>query len=435
MLPQTRRAHIRAASGVGHQTQGRFLGPQTSASVSTVTEPAAVDAGVLPLRAWHLVAINVIVTAAITLLTVYSTFGTAVGRSTGTTSLVWLMALALSTPLMFRSRWPIPVFGIVLASAIIAVLLGMSASATVLAVALAIYPVALSAGPQRSAAALSAALLGVTLAVLSAVVLAPHFSVMPPNAEVFKTDLISALIFSWLAIGAGWLLGRSFQARREYAVQLAEHRAQQAVAEERLRIAREMHDVVAHSMGVIVMKAAVANHLYETRPEESIQALGVIESVGRAALADIQGVLGSLRSEGEAELTPSPSLDDVPKLIENARLADVQVNLERGPIPALPSAVQLSAYRIVQEALTNIVKHAATPARCTVRITTESGELHLTVINDGASSRPVGKPGHGLIGMRERAALHHGSLVAGQRPKGGFAVHARLPYQVQGPHG
>jgi signal transduction histidine kinase len=230
------------------------------------------------------------------------------------------------------------------------------------------------------------------------------------------------------------MLGRSFRARREYAVQLAEHRAKQAVAEERLRIAREMHDVVAHSIGVIVMKAAVANHVYERRPEESREALGVIESVGRAALADIERVLGSLRSEGKAELAPSPGLDDVPRLIENARLADVDIKLERGPIPPLPSAVQLSAYRIVQEALTNIIKHAA-PARCTVRITTESGELHLAVINDGASSRAVGKPGHGLIGMRERAALHHGTLVAGVQPNGGFAVHARLPYQVQGSHG
>jgi signal transduction histidine kinase len=401
-----------------------------------MTEPAAVDVGVLPpwLRTWHLVLINVLVAAAITLLTVYATLGTAVGRSGGMTVVVWLMALAVSAPLVFRRRWPIPVFRVVLASAIVAVLLGMSSTATVLAVALAIYPVALSGGPRRSAVALGAALLGVTLAaVLSATVLA-HFSVTPPDAEVFKTDLLSSLGFSWIAIGSGWALGRSFRARREYAVQLAEHRAQQAVAEERLRIAREMHDVVAHSMGVIVMKAAVANHVYETRPEEGREALGVIESVGRAARADIQRVLGSLRSEGEADLTPSPSLDDVPRLIENARLADVQVELERGPIPALPSAVQLSAYRIVQEALTNIVKHAAAPGQCTVRITNEPGELHLTVINEGTPSRPVGKPGHGLIGMRERAALHNGTLVVGERPNGGFAVHARLPYQVQGPH-
>ena len=147
----------------------------------------------------------------------------------------------------------------------------------------------------------------------------------------------------------------------------------------------------------------------------------------------VQGVLGSLRSE-EADLAPSPTLDDVPRLIENARLADVQVELERGLIPALPSAIQLSAYRIVQEALTNIIKHAA-PARCTIRITTESDELHVAVINNGVLSHSVGKPGHGLIGMRERAALHHGTLVAGAQADGGFAVHARLPYQVQGSHG
>ena len=396
-----------------------------------MTEPVAVDDSFLPswFRTWHLVLIDVLVATAITLLTVYSTFGTAVGRSSGITAVVWLLALAVSIPLVFRRRWPVPVFGVVLTAAIIAVLLGMSGTATVLAVALAIYPVALSEGPRRSTVALGAALLGVTLAaVISVTALAPHFSVVGPDAEVFKTELLSSLSFSWIAIGAGWALGRSFRARREYAVQLAEHRAQQAVAEERLRIAREMHDVVAHSMGVIVMKAAVANHVYETRPEESREALGVIETVGRTALADIQRVLGSLRSAEQADLAPSPSLDELPRLIENARLADVQVELDRGIIPALPAAVQLSAYRIVQEALTNIIKHAAAPARCTIRITVESDELHLAVIDDGKPCHPVGEPGHGLIGMRERAALHHGTLVAGWQPHGGFAVHARLPY-------
>jgi signal transduction histidine kinase len=145
-------------------------------------------------------------------------------------------------------------------------------------------------------------------------------------------------------------------------------------------------------------------------------------------------VLGSLRSAGDADLAPSPDLDELPELIEHARLADVQIEFDRGTIPALPAAVQLSAYRIVQEALTNVIKHTATPTRCTIRITAESGELHLAVIDDGRPGRPVGTPGHGLIGMRERAALHHGTLVAGRQPNGGFAVHARLRYQDQGTH-
>jgi signal transduction histidine kinase len=116
-------------------------------------------------------------------------------------------------------------------------------------------------------------------------------------------------------------------------------------------------------------------------------------------------------------------------LVENARLADVHVELNHESIPALPAAVQLSAYRIVQEALTNVIKHAAAPARCTVRITAERGALLLAVTDDGIPRRPVSEPGHGLIGMRERAALHHGTLVAGRQPGGGFAVHARLPYE------
>jgi len=378
--------------------------------------------------------IDLLLAAWITLLTVNATLYTVIGLSTGTIVVVSLLALAVSVPLAVRRRRPMPVFGVVLASTIVAALLGLSIAALVLAVAVALYSVALTLGPRRSAVALGAAVLGVTLAaVLAATVLGSHFLLVVPNTKSVNTDLLSTLSSSWLAIGAGWTIGCSVRARREYAGQIAEHREQKAVSEERLRIAREMHDVVAHSMSVIVMKAAVANHVYDTRPEESRAALGVIESVGRAALADIQRVVGSLRSAGDAHLAPSPGLDDLPKLVENARLADVQVELDRRTIPALPAAVQLSAYRIVQEALTNVIKHAATPARCTVRISGEPGELHLAVIDNGIPRRPVGEPGHGLIGMRERAALHHGTLAAGWQPNGGFAVHARLPYQAPGP--
>jgi len=406
--------------------------------VTDVTEPARADSGLLPLRSlqrpWQLVVIDLLMAATITLLTVYSTLGAALAVSRGTVIMMWLVALAVGVSLTVRRRWPIPVFGVVLASAIVAVLLGMSVTATVLAVAVALYPVAVSVGPRRSAVALGVAVLGVTLAsVLTATVLYPDLLAVAPNPK-FNTTLFSTLAFSWFTISLGWALGCRLRARREYDSEIAEHRARQAVSEERLRIAREMHDVVAHSIGVIVMKAAVANHVYDTRPEESREALGVIESAGRSALTDIQRVLGSLRSAGDADLAPSPDLDELPKLIENARLADVQVKLDCGTIPALPAAVQLSVYRIVQEALTNIIKHAVAPARCTIRITAESGELHLAVIDDGTPCRPVGKPGHGLIGMRERAALHHGTLVAGWQPNGGFAVRARLPYQAQGTH-
>jgi signal transduction histidine kinase len=375
--------------------------------------------------------IDLLLAAWITFLTVNATLYTALGLSRGTVVVVWLLALAVSVPLVVRRRRPIPAFGVVLTSTIVAVLLGMSVAATVLAVAVALYSVALTLRPRRSAVALGAAVLGVTLAaVLAATVLDPHFLLIAPNTKSFNTDLLSSLSSSWFTIGAGWTFGCSVRARRKYAGQIAEHREQKAVSEERLRIAREMHDVVAHSMSVIVMKAAVANHVYDTRPEESREALGVIESVGRAALTDIQRVLGSLRSAGEAHLAPSPGLDELPKLVENARLADVQVELDGGAIPGLPAAVQLSAYRIVQEALTNVIKHASAPARCTVRITAEPGELHLAVIDDGIPRRPGGEPGHGLIGMRERAALHHGTLMAGPRASGGFAVHACLPYQA-----
>lgn len=403
-----------------------------------VTEPAGVDSGVWPprfrQRLRQFVVIDLLPAVWIALLTANATLNTALGLSSGAVVAVWLVALAIGIPLAVRRRRPIPVLGVVLASAIVAVLLGMSVAITGLAVALALYPVALSVGRRGSAVVLGVALLGVTLAaVLAATVLDPHFLVVAQNTESFHADLLSSLSSSWITIGAGWTLGRSIRASRAYAGQVAEHREQTAVSEERLRIAREMHDVVAHSMSVIVMKAAVANHVYDTRPEESQEALGIIESVSRAALADIQRVLGTLRSAGEAHLAPSPGLDELPQLVENARLTDVRVELDRETIPALPAAVQLSAYRIVQEALTNVIKHAAAPVRCTVRITAELGELHLAVIDDGIPRCPVDEPGHGLIGMRERAALHHGTLVAGRQPSGGFAVHARLPYKTPEP--
>jgi signal transduction histidine kinase len=430
MLPCAGHAHIGARSGDGDQTVLRYAEPEMTATVADVTETAGIDSGVLPPRSrqrlWQFIVVDLLPAVWITLLTVNATLYTALEISSGAVVAVWLVALVFGALLVVRRWKPLPVFGVVLGTTIVADLLGISVGATALAVAVALYPVALSVEPRRSAVALGVALLSVTLAaVLTATVLNSHFLVTP-NPRY--TDLFSSLTSWWLAIGAGWAFGRNVRARREYADQIAEHRAQKAVSEERLRIAREMHDVVAHSMSVIVMKAAVANHVYATRPQESREALGVIESVSRAALADIHRVLGSLRSGGESDLAPSPGLDELPKLVENARLADVQVEFDRGPIPTLPTAVQLSAYRIVQEALTNVIKHAAAPVRCTVRITAGPGELQLAVIDDGTPGGPVGRPGHGLIGMRERAALHHGTLVAGRQPSGGFAVHARLPY-------
>ncbi|HEY9415119.1 MAG TPA: histidine kinase [Pseudonocardia sp.] len=378
---------------------------------------------------------SVLSAAAVAMLTVFDTLAAVQEASSRTTTLVWLVALAVSLPLVVRRRWPIPVFGVVLGAAISAVLLGMSPAATVLTVATALFPLALAAGPRCAAVALGIALLGVTVpTVLVVRVLAPSSLLIPTNPQSFETNLLSTPVFSWFIVAGAWALGRSFRARDEYALQLAEHGARQAVAEERLRIAREMHDVVAHSMSVIVMKAAVANHVYESRPEESREALRVVESVGRGALADIQGVLGSLRADGDGELAPSPTLDELPKLIENAEFADVEVELEADSIPPLPSAVQLSAYRIIQEALTNVIRHVTPPARCTVRITADAGELHVAVVNTGKTRRSSGRRGHGLIGMRERVALHRGSLTAGPQPGGGFAVHACLPYQGNDQH-
>jgi signal transduction histidine kinase len=265
--------------------------------------------------------------------------------------------------------------------------------------------------------------------------------------------------------------------RRAYAARSSRQLAHSAVAEERLRIARELHDVVAHHIGVITVKAGVANHVLAVRPEEAGEALRVIESSSRTALTEMRQLLGVLRSHNgapEPELTPYRDLSALPQLVARAAAAGVTVSLVTRRTEGLPEPVGLSAFSIVREAVTNVMKHAA-PARCEVRLEADGGELRIDVTDDGRANgtaprdRSVGTPrqrdggtprdriggiprerdggtprrrpqhpliapqhtptaGHGIVGMRERAALHGGECSAGPRPSGGFAVRARLPF-------
>jgi signal transduction histidine kinase len=238
--------------------------------------------------------------------------------------------------------------------------------------------------------------------------------------------------------GGAWFAGRLVQKRQLYAQVFAERarvlererdaNARVAAAEERVRIAREMHDVVGHSVSVMVVQAGAERlALGEERPATR-EALLAIERTGREALAEMSRLLGILRTEGEGlSLAPRPSLAQVDLLVQTVRDAGLPVELRvEGERKNLPPGVDVSAYRIVQEALTNVVKHAG-PARASVVVRYGRRTIEVEVTDDGRRSVNGNAAGYGLAGMRERVELHGGTLEAGSRSEGGFSVKARLP--------
>jgi signal transduction histidine kinase len=245
--------------------------------------------------------------------------------------------------------------------------------------------------------------------------------------------------FVWsagLLAATPWFAGRAARGRRLRIAALEREREQQAriaVGDERARIARELHDIVAHSVSVIAVQAQGARSVLDRDPEQAVEALEAIERTARTALGDMRHSLATLREgRDEAPLTPEPTIDDLDALITQARRSGLQVKLaiegERRP---LPHSLELSAYRIVQEALTNTIKHAA-GARSRIAIRYGKHELEIEVDDDGPgppTGLRDGPPGHGLIGMRERVAALGGELHTGAGSEGGFIVHATLPLE------
>jgi signal transduction histidine kinase len=239
---------------------------------------------------------------------------------------------------------------------------------------------------------------------------------------------------------AAWFLGHYVQARRRYtesledknrALEQAQHDlARQAVTEERLRIARELHDVVAHSMSVVAVHAGSGRLVATEDPAAAEQALATIEATTRSALREMRRLLGVLRSDTEepASLEPAPGVDDLDALVADVARSGVDVELiVEGTRAGVPPGVGLSVYRVVQEALTNVIKHAG-PARAVVRIRYAATSVSVDVADDGrGAAAPAVSGGHGLAGMRERVAVHGGELDAGPGAGGGFSVKARFP--------
>src|SRR5215207_1008037 len=317
-------------------------------------------------------------------------------------------------PLAFRSLWPLPVLGVTLAAAVAGDLLfdGLQLAGPVIA----LYTVA-----RRRDRRVSSAAAGVTAASRAA------------ESPLFAIGICLVLVAAW-AIGDNVRRRHAYLTRvraREVAIEEEQQeRARVAVAEERARIARELHDVISHNVSVMVLQAAAGADVFATHPERSREALGSIETAGREALAELRRLLSVVHApvdEGPG-LAPPPGLSRLPELVERVRATGLDVSLTvSGNGRALPAGVDFSAYRIVQEALTNTLKHAhAATARVDLRFGAHS--LEVEIVDDGTTAGEAPGRGQGLIGMRERAAVFGGELQAGPRSQGGFGVRASIPF-------
>jgi signal transduction histidine kinase len=372
-----------------------------------------------------------------------------------------LLAAAVSVPVALRRRAPVPSLGALLILALLLSRMTTAVGAVIfLATAYVLYTVTVSSSRRTGAAALGLALVTMVIAGTAG----------QGRARVLDGGLAP---LAFVNISA-WMTGYSVRQRRLYVVRLQHQAASSAVAEERLRIARELHDVVAHSMSVIAVQAGYGQYVIDTSPDGAKDALGAIQATSRDALEEMRRMLGVLRQQdispappnadsppmataaspqaatsgaagaglaGCAPLAPAPGLADLDRLIKRTCGAGIRVSLHvSGQVHPVPAGIDLSAYRIIQEALTNVVKHSGGNARCTVSLGYSSGVLDVRVIDDGGPSpvsnapgaRPVpGIPvvgaGHGIIGMRERVNLCGGTFKSGPLADGGFLVAATLP--------
>lgn len=346
-----------------------------------------------------------------------------------------LVALCLAVPVALRRRWPVPALTAVLAAGAVTMALGGQVTRLgFVPMMLVLYLVAATSRRAVSAAGLAACLglLGIQGLIL-------HLQGAGGGNAAGASLLV---IISWMA-------GYAVRQRRAYAAHLRAQAAGAAVTGERLRIARELHDVVAHSMTVVAVQAGFGEYVFDSQPAEARASLGAIQAVTREALADMQRLLGVLRQTGTgpvpagrpplpdgragtaAPLAPAPGLGDLERLVTGTAGAGVKVDLQRtGQVRDVPAAIGQSAFRIVQEALTNVVRHAGAD-RCQVTIGYGRSDLSVEITDPGpaggaARPGPAGA-GHGITGMRERVSLCGGEFSAGPVPGGGFGVLARFP--------
>jgi signal transduction histidine kinase len=243
--------------------------------------------------------------------------------------------------------------------------------------------------------------------------------------DVIHRGGLNGLVAQSVGLAATWLAGDSVRTRRERTEADRRH----AVADERARIARELHDMVTHNVSVMVVQAAAGNDVFDERPDQARAALRAVEETGRRALGELRRLLDVVADDGDADYDPQPGLRRLDDLVASVRAAGLGVDLTvEGTPHQLSPALELSAFRIVQEALTNVLKHARA-SRASVRVRYARDALELEVADDGVGGATT-DGGRGLVGMRERVALFGGEIDAGTRPGGGFAVRARMPLEA-----
>ncbi len=341
------------------------------------------------------------------------------------TWLAYLSGAAFTLPIAVHRQYPKQVIAVV-SVAVMVYSTGHFNGFPGWSVATLVVLICLHSGRTLGIAALAAGLVSMAVAL----------ALQPPSLVSTGTwiSVVVLLVLAWLA-GENLRAGQDrWSAAEERAQRLEferEERARQAVSDERLRIARELHDVVAHSMSVIAVQAGVAGHVIDSRPELARTALATVETTARSALVEMRSLLGVLRQgdEPRASLTPAPGLAQISQLADDfiSSKLDVEVVVD-GELDGIPAGTDLSAYRIVQEALTNVLRHGGSPAR--IQIASTGSALTIDVTDPGPVTPQPGSAtgtGHGLIGMRERVAVFGGTLSAGPQPGGGFRVSASLP--------
>jgi signal transduction histidine kinase len=340
-------------------------------------------------------------------------------------------ALAMTAPLAWRRLRPVGVLAVVFAPLVILAAAGRELDSAYVMLVLLLAFAAVGAYSERRRAIAGLALgLGLLAAVLVAEITLASGEAQEsqPGDFVFLGAILGTVWALAVALRERSLRTGELEERAGQLVRERDERARAAIVEERARIARELHDVVAHSVSVIaVQTGSIRRRLREERPADA-EELSAIEHTARQALAEMRRMLGLIRDDDEAvALAPQPGMDQLDRLVEQMRETglpvDVEVEGERRP---LAPGVDLAAFRILQEALTNVLKHAGA-AQVRVGVRYGERELELEVTDNGTGTGAEQNGGHGLVGMRERAALYGGSLDAGPRPDGGFAIRACLP--------